>query len=139
MTCAFRSSKEDELLGVAIDLFKRSEDCSATEPSLSHQYTLQAYRLGAYSKRLRRLITGERVKMIVQQERHNSVSETSKRISEVLDAISATNRFRRSTITRAGVTFMILLASAFVASTPLHEASSDEKVAVLAEASATNF
>ena len=139
MTGAFRSIKEAELLNIAVDLFKRSDVSSATQPYLARQYARQAYRLGVHSRRLRRLITQTRVQMILLQERRHDDGDASQRVLQYLDSVSSkdTSDHRlRSSLGRISLVLVVLLVFTLLTSTSLYDMPPDQKVAISARLAA---
>lgn len=133
MIRAFRSAQEAELLDTAIDLFKRSASCSVTEPFLSRQYAQQAYRLGAYSERIRRLITEERVRMIRQEESDDSGSHVTDRILHYLDTATTRGRSRLRPLSRKlNLLLVVFLMSMLAVTTSINEAPPEKRVATAA-------
>lgn len=127
---------EAELLKVAIDLLERSDRCSTTQSFLARHYARQAYQLAVHSERLRRLITEERVQMIVRRVRSRRINQAKKNVMQLVGSVrkAATGRVPTK-LSRVKVAFALLitLLSTISVSTPTNERVPEQKIFVEAK------
>lgn len=115
---------EADCLQVAVDLLKRSDAYTATDPRLARQYARQAYALGQRSRWLRHSIARERIRMIVQDS-------NQRRMKKILGAVPLSQSVQLRHGKSVAFIILLLLAGSLLTATPVGELS-DQRVTLAA-------